>query len=118
PVVVPERVIDWLRGDTAFDPERFERAAELWTAAPAQPAALAPAPVPGSPPAAPTTAEPADPIARALFRRDGARRLPLIVVGPALSGKAAAVLAAAAARGLAVLDVDLEAVAASAQPVE
>jgi hypothetical protein len=29
PVIVPERIVDWLRGEVAFDPDRFERAAVL-----------------------------------------------------------------------------------------
>lgn len=104
PVMVPERVLDWLRGEVTFDPERFERAAVLRDAVAA----------PGS---EPLRAAPA-PVARALFREDGERRLPLVVAGPALAGKAAAVRAAAEARGLAVLDVDLEVVASSPQPVD
>jgi SpoVK/Ycf46/Vps4 family AAA+-type ATPase len=102
PVMVPERIVEWLRGEVAFEPARFERAAVL-----RDPAA---APVPGR--GAPAT------LARALFRADGDRRLPLVVAGPALAGKATAVAAAAAARQLPVLDVDLEVVAASAQPLD
>lgn len=104
PVMVPERIVEWLRGEVAFDPERFERAAVLRTAV-------------GPPQSEPPREVPV-PIARALFRSDGERRLPLVVAGPALAGKAAAVNATAAARGLPVLDVDLEVVAASAQPVD
>jgi len=104
PVMVPERIVEWLRGGVAFDPERFERAAVL------RDAALAPA---SEPPR-----EAPGPIARALFRTDGERRLPLVVAGPTLAGKAAAVHAAAAAHGLPVLDVDLEVVAAASQPVD
>ncbi|TMQ02617.1 MAG: ATP-binding protein [Deltaproteobacteria bacterium] len=103
PVMVPERVIEWLRGDVEFEPELFERAAVLRD--PAQAAAESVREAPAA-------------VARALFRTDGDRRLPLVVAGPALAGKAAAVNAVAAARGLAVLDVDLEVVAASAQPVD
>ncbi|HEX3760893.1 MAG TPA: ATP-binding protein, partial [Kofleriaceae bacterium] len=101
PVMVPERVIDWLRGDVAFDPARFERAALLREPSPES-----------------TGRDTASTLARALFRTDGARRLPLVIAGPALAGKATAVNAAAAARQLAVLDVDLEVVAASAQPLD
>ena len=103
PVMVPDRVTDWLRGDLAFEPERFERAAVLHAVA---------APAPEPPPDA------TDPVARALLRAGGERRPALVVAGPARSGKATAVLAAARARGLPVLDVDLEAVASSAQPVD
>ena len=102
PVMVPERIVEWLRGEIAFDPARFERAAVLRDAAAAA--------VPGR--------DPASTLARALFRIDGERRLPLVVAGPALAGKATAIAAAAAARHLPVLDVDLEVVAASAQPLD
>jgi hypothetical protein len=102
PVMVPERIVEWLRGEIAFDGERFERAAILREAGPeSQP-----------------SREPPPAIARALFRVDAGRRLPLVVAGPALAGKAAAVNAAAAARGLPVLDVDLEIVASSPQPID
>ncbi len=97
-VVVPERLLDWLRGDVGFDAERFARAASLRRSATG--AAASPA------------------IARALFRTVEGRRAPLVVAGPALAGKATAVVAAAAERGLPVLDVDLEMVAESAAPSE
>jgi hypothetical protein len=103
PVVVPERIIDWLRGGVAFEPELFERAARLRSA-----------PTPESIP--PLTS--GDPVTRALFRFDGERHLPLVVAGPAAAGKAAAVRAAASARGLSVLDVDLEEVARSPRAVD
>lgn len=104
PVMVPERIVEWLRGQVAFDPERFERAALLRDAV--------------APPKSEPPRDAPAPLARALFRTDGERRLPLVVAGPALAGKAAAVHAAAAAHGLPVLDVDLEVVAISAQPVD
>jgi len=102
PVMVPERIVDWLRGDVAFDPARFERAAVL-----------------RAPSAAPRAGQdPSPTLARALFRTDADRRLPLVVAGPALAGKATAINAAAAGRQLPVLDVDLEVVAAVAQPLD
>jgi len=104
PLMVPERIIEWLRGEVAFEPERFERAAVLRDAS-------------AAPAGRPRRDAPA-PLTRALFRTEGERRLPLVVAGPALAGKATAVHAAAAARGLPVLDVDLELVATSAQPVD
>jgi hypothetical protein len=67
----------------------------------------------------PAGREPRGPAADAthvpLFVDRGDRRPPVVVTGPALVGKATRVIAAAAAQGLDVLDVDLETVAETAQ---
>ncbi len=102
PVVVPDRIVEWLRGATAFEPERFERVAEL------RPALGAP-----SDRVDETLLSTLD---RALDRERDGRRLPLLVTGPSLTGKATAIAAAARARGHATLEVDLEALPLVADP--
>jgi hypothetical protein len=101
PMMAPARMVDWLRGEVGFDPERFARAGSF---AVGDPQLVSPSQ--------------REAMARALFREGQGRRAPLIVAGPSLAGKATAVRAAAATRNLPVLDVDLETVAEASAPPE
>ena len=101
-VTVSERVGAYLRGRTAFESERFERVATLRANAPSE--------------RVPETLR--QTLVRALFRDRDGRRLPLVVIGPALAGKATAVTVAARERGHAVLEVDLEALVLAREPHE
>lgn len=105
PVMVPDRVLAWMKGERHFEPERFGRSARLYPIAPqAMPETL------------PETIQHTLP--RVLFREQDGRRLPLLVTGPALVGKTEALVAAAARHGRPALEVDLEAVTLAAQPAE
>jgi hypothetical protein len=100
PAAVPERVVDWMKGAVAFDRDRYGVVAQARAGGAGGPD------LDGAR------------LARALFREHDGRRLPLLVQGPSSSGKASALAAAAERRGLATLEVDLEAVALSERPVE
>ncbi|HWU91518.1 MAG TPA: ATP-binding protein [Kofleriaceae bacterium] len=101
PVTIPERVIGWLRGQTHFEGQRYQSARLVRDAGGA------------------TFDESVQVLLqRVLFRTGEHGRLPTVVAGPSLSGKRTAVLFAAEARGQIVLEVDLAALALSADPVE
>jgi SpoVK/Ycf46/Vps4 family AAA+-type ATPase len=100
PVAVPARIVDWLQGRMEFDPYTVDRVARLRRTDEERPVD----------PALSTTLE------RALYRERDGRKLPLVVAGPALSGKATAVAAAARARGHGLLEVDVEPLALQAKP--
>jgi len=108
--VVPGRVIEWLRGEVGFDPDRFER-----TAAIRPPRATR---APGVRVAAGGSVDTRGGHAQPALFVDGGERTPVVVTGPALVGKATLLIEAAAARGLDVLDVDLERVVETAHPPE
>jgi hypothetical protein len=112
--VVPGRVIEWLRGEVGFDVDRFERTAVVRQGRrDARGAAAGTATGAAAGAAAGAAIDAAQP---ALFVDDGGRRAPVVVTGPALAGKATLIVAAAAARGLDVIDVDLASVAEAAHP--
>jgi hypothetical protein len=100
PVVVPERVLRWLRGQTHFEGER--QCARLVYDA-------------GGAAFEPAVAQMLD---RVVFRTGESGRLPTVIAGPSLSGKRTAVVYAAAARSTAVLEVDLAGAVLSPDPVE
>jgi AAA+ superfamily predicted ATPase len=103
PVVVPDRMMRWLRGETHFEGARFERSTRLLR---------------GSEGATFEDATAAL-LDRVLFRSvDGGARQPTVVGGPSLSGKTTAVAYAADARGLLVLELDLHALVFAADPVD
>jgi AAA+ superfamily predicted ATPase len=103
PVMVPDRVVRWLRGETHFEGARFERSTRLMRG------------VPGA------TFEDATAslLDRVLFRSsDAGERQPTVVAGPSLSGKTTAVAYAADARGVLVLELDLHALVFAADPLD
>ena len=103
PVAVPDRVVRWLRGETHFEGQRFERSARLLRGAD------------GASFEEPTRTM----LDRVLFRvSDGGARLPTVVAGPSLSGKTTAVAFAAEARGALVLELDLHALVFALDPLE
>ncbi|HEX2573627.1 MAG TPA: ATP-binding protein [Polyangia bacterium] len=105
PVMVPDRVLVWMKGERRFEPERFGHSARLHPSAPhAMPDTL------------PETLQ--STLRRVLFREQDGRRLPLLVTGPALVGKTEAVVTAAGLHGRAALEVDLESVTLTSQPAE
>ncbi|HEY0193314.1 MAG TPA: ATP-binding protein [Kofleriaceae bacterium] len=104
PVMVPDRVVRWLRGETHFEGQRFERSAQLRRGG-AEVATFEE-----------TTASLLD---RVLFREaEGGARLPTVVAGPSLSGKTTAVVYAADVRGAAVIELDLFALVFAGDPIE
>jgi len=103
PVVVPDRIVRWLRGETHFEGHRFERSARLLRGADGASFEEA------------TRAL----LDRVLFRTgEGGARLPTVVAGPALSGKTTAVAFAAGARDAFVLELDLHALVFAQDPLE
>jgi hypothetical protein len=100
PIMVPERITAWLRGQTQFDGRRL--AAHLVRDA-------------GDAAFDPETAAMLD---RALFRIGEVGRLPTVVAGPSLSGKRTAVVFAAAARKQPVLEVELAALVLAPDAVD
>ena len=101
PIVVPERILGWLRGQTYFEGQRHQSARLVRDA--------------GGAAFDPAVQMMLD---RVLFRVGESGRLPTVVAGPSLSGKRTAVAFAAAARGTLVLEVDLSAVVLSPDPLE
>jgi ATPase family associated with various cellular activities (AAA) len=101
PITVPERIIGWLRGQTFFEGQRHQSARLVRDAGNV-----------GFEPAVQAMLD------RVLFRVGEAGRLPTVMAGPSLSGKRTAVVFAAAARDLLVLEVDLGALVLSADPME
>jgi len=99
PVVVPERIIDLIENRTDFSPRAFEHVATLHRGGASLPATLR------------------ESLPRALFR-EGGHTQPILLTGPALSGKTTAVAAAAATMGRPALAVDLEALAMTLSPGE
>ncbi|HEX2689191.1 MAG TPA: ATP-binding protein [Kofleriaceae bacterium] len=103
PVVVPDRILRWLGGETHFEGYRFERSARMVRGA-------------GNASFEEATRSLLD---RVLFRvSDGATRLPTVVAGPSLSGKTTAVEFAAFARDSLVLELDLQALVFAGEPLE
>jgi len=103
PVVVPDRIVRWLRGETHFEGHRFERSARLLRGA--EGASFEEA----------TRAL----LDRVLFRTgEGGARLPTVVAGPSLSGKTTAVAFAAGARDTLVLELDLHVLVFAQDPLE
>lgn len=107
PLMVPERVCAWLRGEANLSSEHFGehfgRVAHIQTAHGAQASA---------------GRELGAQLGRALFRERDGRRLPVFVSGPAQSGKAQAVAEHAAARGAVTLVVDVEGLVLQPQAAE
>jgi AAA+ superfamily predicted ATPase len=102
-VMVPDRVIRWLRGETHFEGQRFERSTRL---------------VRGADGASFEDAT-RSLLDRVLFRTaDGGARLPTVVAGPSLSGKTTAVAFAAEVRDTSVLEIDLNALVFAADPLD
>jgi AAA+ superfamily predicted ATPase len=103
PVAVPDRVVRWLRGETHFEGQRFERSTRLVR----------------GPEGASFDDATRSLLDSVLFRiGDGGARLPSVVAGPTLSGKSTAVAFAAAVRDRIVLEVDLHALVFAADPVD
>jgi hypothetical protein len=103
PVVVPDRVVRWLRGETHFEGARFDRSARLMR----------------GPDGASFEDATRALLDRVLFRTaDGGARLPTVVAGPSLSGKTTAVAFAAEVRGAIVLELDLHALVFAADPID
>jgi len=103
PVTVPDRVVRWLRGETHFEGQRFERSTRLLRGADGASFEEA-------------TRSLLDGV---LFRTaDGGARLPSVVAGPSLSGKTTAVAFAAGERGQLVLELDLHALVFAADPLD
>ncbi len=101
PITVPERILGWLRGQTFFEGQRHGAARLVREA--------------GNVSFEPAVQTMLD---RVLFRVGEAGRLPTVLAGPSLSGKRTAVVFAAAARDLLVLEVDLSALVLSPDPLE
>ena len=103
PVVAPDRVVRWLRGETHFEGARFERSARLMR----------------GPDGASFEDATRALLDRVLFRTtDGGARLPTVVAGPSLSGKTTAVAFASEVRGAIVLELDLHALVFAADPID
>ncbi|HEX4423694.1 MAG TPA: ATP-binding protein [Kofleriaceae bacterium] len=103
PIMVPDRVVRWLRGETHFEGQRFERSARLLRGADGATFEDATASL----------------LDRVLFRTaDGGARLPTVVAGPSLSGKTTAVVFAADVRRATVLELDLHPLMFAADPLE
>jgi AAA+ superfamily predicted ATPase len=103
PVAVPDRVLRWLRGETHFEGQRFDRSARLMR----------------GPDGASFEDATASLLDRVLFRTaDGGARMPTVVAGPSLSGKTTAVAYAAEIRQTLVLELDLHALVFAADPLD
>jgi len=103
PVVVPDRIVRWLRGETHFEGHRFERSTRLLRGADGASFEEA------------TRAL----LDRVLFRiGEGGARLPTVVAGPSLSGKTTVVAFAAGVRETLVLELDLHALVFAQDPLE
>jgi len=103
PLMVPDRVVRWLRGETHFEGQRFERSARLLRGADGATFEDATASL----------------LDRVLFRTaEGGARLPTVVAGPSLSGKTTAVVFAADVRRATVLELDLHPLVFAADPLE
>jgi hypothetical protein len=92
PVVVPERILAWMCGQTHFEGRRFNHSTRLRYR------------VEGIRPSAQTLAA----VTRALFRPTPGGHPATVLAGPTLSGKSTVVIASAAQQNRLVLEVDLE----------